>query len=225
MTDKKMQTKCQQTGMAFKFNEEAGTFEGYASVFGGVDSYGDTVMKGAYEETLNERDRPVRMRWNHYGEVVGKWLEMREDEKGLYVKGQLTPGHSKAEDIKALLKHGAIDGLSIGYFVRDAEPNGYGGDNLKQIDLIEISVVEEPADLGATITGIKSAIEKAETLADLERSLRDAGLSKSVATALVSRTKSLVLCDAESEAKAEAEKVEAIKRVEEILLSKLNKGA
>jgi len=209
----KMQTKCQNTGMAFKFNEESGTFEGYASKFGGVDSYGDTVMKGAYEESLENRDRPVRMRWNHYGEVIGKWLEMREDEDGLYVKGQLTPGHSKAEDIKALLKHGAIDGLSIGYFVQESEPNGYGGQNLQKIDLIEISVVEEPADLSATITGIKSAIEKAETLADLERSLRDAGLSKSVATALVSRTKSLVLCDAESQAKAEAEQAEAIKRL------------
>lgn len=225
MTDKTMQTKCLSSGMQFKFNEEAGTFEGYASVFGGVDSYGDTVLVGAYTETLQDRERPVRMRWNHYGEVIGKWLEMREDEKGLYVKGQLTPGHSKAEDIKALLKHGAIDGLSIGYFIVDDEPNGYGGRNLKQVELIEISVVEEPADLGATITGIKAAIEKAETLADLERSLRDAGLSKSVATALVSRTKNLVLCDAESEAKAEADKVEAIKQLEVKLLSKLNKGA
>ena len=208
-----MQTKCQHTGMTFKFNEESGTFEGYASVFGGVDSYGDTVVVGAYKSTLENRERPVRMRWNHYGDVVGKWLEMYEDEKGLYVKGQLTPGHSKAEDIKALLKHGAIDGLSIGYYIVDAEANKFGGRNLKEIELVEISIVEEPADLGASITSIKSAIESAETLADLERSLRDAGLSKSVATALVSRTKSLVLCDAESQAKAKAA-AEAIKRIE-----------
>jgi|SRR5690554_789535 len=207
----KMQTKCQHTGMQFKFNEESGTFEGYASVFGGVDSYGDTVVAGAYKNTLENRERPVRMRWNHYGDVVGKWLEMYEDEKGLYVKGQLTPGHSKAEDIKALLKHGAIDGLSIGYYIVDAEPNKFGGRNLKEIELVEISIVEEPADLGASITSIKSAIDKAETLADLERSLRDAGLSKSVATALVSRTKNLVLREAEQEETKQAEIVNVFK--------------
>lgn len=207
----KMQTKCQHTGMQFKFNEDDGTFEGYASVFGGVDSYGDTVVAGAYKNTLENRERPVRMRWNHYGDVVGKWLEMYEDEKGLYVKGQLTPGHSKAEDIKALLKHGAIDGLSIGYYIVDAEPNKFGGRNLKEIELVEISIVEEPADLGASITSIKSAIDKAETLADLERSLRDAGLSKSVATALVSRTKNLVLREAEQEETKQAEIVNVFK--------------
>jgi len=207
----KMQTKCQHTGMQFKFNEESGTFEGYASVFGGVDSYGDTVVVGAYKNTLENRERPVRMRWNHYGDVVGKWLEMYEDEKGLYVKGQLTPGHSKAEDIKALLKHGAIDGLSIGYYIVDAEPNKFGGRNLKEIELVEISIVEDPADLGASITSIKSAIDKAETLADLERSLRDAGLSKSVATALVSRTKNLVLREAEQEETKQAEIVNVFK--------------
>lgn len=207
----KMQTKCQHTGMQFKFNEESGTFEGYASVFGGVDSYGDTVVAGAYKNTLENRERPVRMRWNHYGDVVGKWLEIYEDEKGLYVKGQLTPGHSKAEDIKALLKHGAIDGLSIGYYIVDAEPNKFGGRNLKEIELVEISIVEEPADLGASITSIKSAIDKAETLADLERSLRDAGLSKSVATALVSRTKNLVLREAEQEETKQAEIVNVFK--------------
>jgi HK97 family phage prohead protease len=203
MTNKAMETKCLSGGMQFKFNEEAGTFEGYASVFGGLDSYNDTVMKGAYEETLKERERPVRMRWNHFGEVVGKWLEIREDEKGLYVKGQLTPNHSKANDIRALLKHGAIDGLSIGYFIVDDEPNGYGGRNLKQIELIEISIVEEPADLGASITGIKSKLEKAESLADIEASLRDAGFSRSSATALVSRIKTLAQRDVEQEVAAE----------------------
>jgi len=203
MTNKAMETKCLSGGMQFKFNEEAGTFEGYASVFGGLDSYNDTVMKGAYEETLKERERPVRMRWNHFGEVVGKWLEIREDDKGLYVKGQLTPNHSKANDIRALLKHGAIDGLSIGYFIVDDEPNGYGGRNLKQIELIEISIVEEPADLGASITGIKSKLEKAESLADIEASLRDAGFSRSSATTLVSRIKTLAQRDVEQEVAAE----------------------
>lgn len=194
-------TKCLSHGMRFKFDDESGTFEGYASVFNGEDSYGDTVLKGAYEKTLQDRERPVRMRWNHYGEVVGKWLEMREDDKGLYVKGQLTPGHSRAEDIKALLKHGAIDGLSIGYYVRDYERKDNGGLTLKEVDLVEISIVEEPADLGASVTNIKSKLEKCESLAEIEQSLRDSGFTRSAATMLVSRIKALAQSDSEEEVK------------------------
>ena len=93
--------------------------------------------------------------------------------------------------------------MSIGYFIVDDEPNGYGGRNLKQIELIEISIVEEPADLGASITGIKSKLEKAESLADIEASLRDAGFSRSSATALVSRIKTLAQRDVEQEVAAE----------------------
>lgn len=188
-----------------KFNDEERTIEGYASKFNGVDSYGDTIMPGAYAKTLQDRDRPVRMRWNHYGPVIGKWEILREDEKGLYVKGTLTPGHSIAEDVYASLKHGAVDGLSIGYRVHEggAEKNDHGGYDLKDIDLIEISVVEEPADLGAKISGVKEfaeLVESIESLKDAEACLRDAcGLSRSVAKALVSQIKTLCLRDAGTE--------------------------
>ena len=93
-------------------------FEGYASVFGGVDSYGDMIMPGAYADTIREENRngrAIKMRWNHFGPIIGKWLEMYEDDKGLYVKGELTPGHSTASDVAASLQHKAVDGLSIGY--------------------------------------------------------------------------------------------------------------
>lgn len=180
-----------------KFDDEARTVEGYASVFGGIDSYGDTIAKGAYEGTLQDRQRPVRMRWNHFGPVIGKWLEMREDEHGLYVKGTLTPGHSVANDVYASLKHGAVDGLSIGFI-----PKAYEIDEenetrtLTEIELIEISVVEEPADLGARIEDVKNLQERIatiDTLKDAESCLRDAcGVSRSAAKALVSQIKTLV---------------------------------
>src|SRR5690606_21577011 len=61
----------------FKLDEaRKGFFSGYASVFGGVDSYGDTILPGAYKKTLKHRRRPVQMRWNHYGPVIGKWLKL-----------------------------------------------------------------------------------------------------------------------------------------------------
>lgn len=180
-----------------KFDAETGVFEGYASVFNGVDSYGDTIMPGAYKKTLKKRDRTVKMRWNHFGPVIGKWTEMREDERGLYVKGELTPNHSVAGDVLASLKHGAIDGLSIGFYPAKYKEDEEGKRTLQEIELVEISVVEEPADLAARVTAVKADIEQIETMKELEQILRDAGFTKSSAAALISRVKSLSLGDPE----------------------------
>jgi HK97 family phage prohead protease len=187
----------------FKFDAKTGLISGYASTFNGVDSYGDTIIKGAFEDTIQNRERPVRMRWNHFGPVIGKWVEMHENQRGLFVKGELTPGHSVAEDVKASLSHGAIDGLSIGFFVKEYEVDEEKGRRtIKKADLVEISVVEEPADLGAKVTQIKSAIEQARSLSDFETVLRDAGLSRSAATLLVSRMKTVLQGELEAESKA-----------------------
>ena len=185
------------------FDDDDRMIRGYASVFGGIDSYGDTVMKGAYEDTIADRERPVRMRWNHFGPVIGKWTKMYEDDKGLYVEGQLTPGHSVAEDVYASLKFGAVDGLSIGYIPKEYEDDKETGiRTLKEIELIEISVVEEPADLGAKIDevkGISEALAQCENLKDAENCLRDAcGLSRAAATAIVSQIKTLTQSDSEA---------------------------
>lgn len=179
-----------------KASEDGHRFEGYASVFGGLDAYGDSVLPGAYAETIKTRQRPIRMRWNHYGPVIGKWLEIKEDDTGLFVAGELTPQHSKAEDVYASLKHGAVDGMSIGYRVKSYTQEGeirY----LKEIELIEISVVEEPADLGAQVGEVKflqEMVTAAESMKEMESILREAGgFSKADALAVVSRIKHLCL--------------------------------
>jgi len=159
-------------------------FSGYASVFNGLDSYGDTIEKGAYKNTLINRDRPVQLRWNHSGPVIGKFTEMYEDENGLFVEGELTKGHSVAEDTAALLRHQAISGLSIGYSVSDYEMDGVIR-KLKDIKLYEISIVETPADNNAHITNLKSA----EKLKDVEGFLRSKGLSQAEATEIVATVK------------------------------------
>lgn len=179
-----------------KFSEKGRQFSGYASVFNGVDSYGDTIAPGAFENTLAERNRPVQMRWNHWGPVIGKWVELAEDDTGLFVTGELTVGHSVAEDAYALLKHGAIDGLSIGYFPVAVEDLEDDQRLLKEIDLVEISIVESPADLAAKIGSVKSAFDAAESLKEVEHLLRDlTGLSRSDALAIVSRIKSIMRGD------------------------------
>jgi hypothetical protein len=171
-------------------------FSGYASVFGGLDAHGDRIEKGAYKGTLRGRDRRIKMRWNHFGPVIGKWVTVKEDEYGLYVEGELTPGHSVAEDVYASIKHGAVDGMSIGFRVKDYAMDG-NVRVLKKIDLVEISVVEEPADLGARVGQVKNLgelIDEVDSLKEAESLLREAaGLSRAAATAFVSRVKGL--CD------------------------------
>ncbi|HMU15827.1 MAG TPA: HK97 family phage prohead protease [Thauera aminoaromatica] len=168
-------------------------FDGYASVFNGVDTYGDTITPGAFRKTLKKRERPVRMRWNHWGPVIGKWAEIEEDDQGLRVVGELTPKHSVAEDVYASLQHGAVDGLSIGYHPIKIENLPDGKRLLKEIHLVEVSVVEEPADLAARIADVKASLDQAESLKEIEALLREAaGFSRADATALVSRVKALV---------------------------------
>lgn len=193
-------------------------FSGYASVFGGVDAYGDSIVKGAYAETIGERERPIRMRWNHFGPVIGKWVELKEDDTGLHVQGELTPGHSVAENVYASMKHGAVDGMSIGYRVRDAEEKD-GITYLKDIELVEISVVEEPADLGARVGDVKhirELIDEIDSSKDLEAFMREVcGLSKVNAKWLISRLKTVALREVEPEPSLYAE---LGKRIEQIRL-------
>ena len=186
-------------GAQFKFDDEGRKFSGYASVFNGVDRYGDTIVPGAYLKTIGKRERPIQLRWNHHGDVIGKWTTIAEDEKGLFVEGELTPGHSKASDVYALLKHGAVTGLSIGYRPVKTEDHGDGKRSLKEIELIEISIVETPADNAAHIGDVKSAIEHIESPKDAEEILRANGFTRSEACALVSRIKTLAHGDRESE--------------------------
>lgn len=176
--------------LELKLDADRKAFSGYASVFNATDAYNDTIHPKAYDRTIKRKgaDRPIRMRWNHYGPVIGKWTRIETDSKGLYVEGELTPGHSVAEDVHALLRHGAIDGMSIGYQPRKAEKLDDGRRLLTDIELIEISVVEEPADLGARVSGVKDMIEAATTLAECEAILRNVGqFSRADATKVVNK--------------------------------------
>src|SRR5690554_7934082 len=85
-----------------KFAEEGRKFSGYASVFGGVDSYGDTIMPGAYKQTISNSVRPIQMRFNHLPGHIGKWTLIEDHEKRPIGEGVLTLGHIKADVATAL---------------------------------------------------------------------------------------------------------------------------
>ena len=180
------------------------TFEGYASVWGRIDSYGDTVIKGAFTEALKAR-RPMMLYGHNPGRVIGKWLETEEDDKGLRVKGALTPGNSDAADVGANLKFGALNGQSIGGYSVDWEPQKNGGRLIKAFDLYEISVVSMPAEQEARVdtASVKQMLDECEKLSDFEAFLREAaGLSKSAATAMVARFSRIARGEPASEAES-----------------------
>jgi HK97 family phage prohead protease len=158
-------------------------------VWGRVDSYGDTVIKGAFAEALKTR-RPMMLFGHNPGRVPGKWLSYEEDDKGLFVKGALTPGNAEARDIGANLKFGALNGLSIGGYSTDWESQKEGGRIIRGFDLYEISIVSMPAEQEARVdtASVKQMLDECDKLSDFEAFLREAGgLSKSAAGAMVAR--------------------------------------
>jgi len=207
--------------VALKLEGDTGRFSGYASVFGGVDSYGDTIVKGAFESTLRANGKP-KMFFNHEWRMpIGKYTVAKEDDHGLFVEGELTPGLSLSEDVRAAMRHLTLDGLSIGGFIKkgDYDETDSGRVIRKWSVLSEISPVAFPADRAARIDAdsVKSgelaeAIADIESIRDLERFLRDAGsFSKGAATALVARVKAVLCGEGEPAAQsAEAKAMQAL---------------
>ena len=168
-----------------------GLFSGYGSVFGVLDSYKEIVAPGAFAESL--QGRMPALLWQHRaGEPIGVYTAVREDAVGLYVEGKLALKTARGAEAYELMKMGAISGLSIGYRVRDDSFDRVTGvRTIKKADLIELSLVTLPMNDAARVASVKN-IEDFESLAEIERHLRDAGgFSRSEATALVSRIKSI----------------------------------
>lgn len=169
-----------------------GTVEGYGSVFGVRDNYDDVIAKGAFINSLKEHKAAgtmPAMLWQHSADhPIGIWTEMVEDDKGLRIKGQLAMETVKGKEAHALLKLGAINGLSIGFMSKQwAYDRDTGVRTLTEIDLWEVSLVTFPANEKARITNVKESPDEVTTPKDAERALREAGFSKADATALVAR--------------------------------------
>lgn len=131
---------------------EGHVIEGYASLFDAPDQGGDVVAKGAYAASLARlvaEKRQVRMLWQHDpAQPIGVWDEVREDGRGLYVKGRILEAVEKGREAAALLAAGAIDGLSIGYRTKRAAKSDKGPHKgrrlLQELELWEVSLVTFP---------------------------------------------------------------------------------
>jgi Escherichia/Staphylococcus phage prohead protease len=156
-------------------NDDDGTISGYGSTFGHVDSYGDTVAKGAFNKTITEAKSGTgqwpAMLLQHGGLTsedatpIGIWTGMDEDDRGLKLKGKLAVNTTRGSDAYNLLKmkpRPALNGLSIGYIAKDFELHKSGSHplgarrTLKSVDLKEVTF---PADKFSRIGGVKARFE------------------------------------------------------------------
>lgn len=170
-----------------------GTFEGYGSVFGVEDWYRDIVVKGAFAKSLAAHKLKgsfPSMCWQHdQQKVVGVYEEMKEDDYGLFLRGRLLKDDvTLAREAYALMKAGAVTGLSVGIRVAvDEYDRNSDVRTIKEAELWEVSLVTWPANDLARVESVKSIND----ITGLERYLRDAGgLSRKEAKDLLHRVKS-----------------------------------
>lgn len=202
-----------------KFAKGDASFEGYASVFNGLDSYGDTILPGAFDGAIKmaRRGRMPKMFANHraWEMPIGKWIDLKADDKGLYVRGEFTPGNPQADIVRAAMLHGTVDGLSVGFRMSPEDYEIVDDKSQRVIknisELVEISAVTFPADDAARVdlTSVKHELETIETIKDFEDFLREAGgFSKGLAMAVAARARKLFAAgepSGEMDAKATAE--------------------
>jgi uncharacterized protein len=142
--------------------DESGLFEGYASLFGVADLSKDVVEPGAFRESLGRRGaQGVKLLWQHDpSNPVGRWLSLVEDTRGLKVRGRLSLGVARARELLALMRDGAVDGLSIGFRTERFRMDAASGQRrLIKIDLWEVSLVTFPMLPGARVSKVKTALK------------------------------------------------------------------
>jgi HK97 family phage prohead protease len=163
---------------------EAGSFEGYGSVFDVLDNQSDIIVPGAFTHSLAEA-REVRLLWQHeMDKEIGRFTSLAEDAKGLFVRGQLDLASPLGKMAYEALRQGEIGGLSIGYVVRASYPDEARGVRvITEVELWEVSFVTFPANPHATVTQFKGA----QSIREFEHFLRNSGYSRQDAKRIASK--------------------------------------
>lgn len=163
----------------FKFDSESGEISGYGAVFNNIDHGQDKILPGAFSKSLLEKNSLPMLFSHDVAKPVGAWSELSEDDRGLKVAGRISDT-SLGRDVRTLAKDQALTGLSIGYRTVNADYEKDGVRLLKELDLIELSLVVLPMNELARISAVKSRLAGGRTVArdDLEFLLRNAGFSR-----------------------------------------------
>jgi len=135
---------------------DAGEITGTAWPFGSPDRVGDVIEKGAFSGPAT-----LPMLFAHdQGQVIGVWDQIAETDSGLTVKGRLlVEDVERAREVRAMVKAGAVSGLSIGFVTKEAKRHAKGR-TINALELHEVSIVAVPAHPGARITSMKSVTSK-----------------------------------------------------------------
>lgn len=137
---------------------DAGEFEGIASVYGNTDSYGDVVEPGAFTRSIRNSKGRVKVFYEHRTPIGTGVVEDSPD--GLKLKGSLLLSVAAAKEAYELAKAGLVDGLSIGFrTVKDKYDEAAKVRRLLEVKLYEVSLVSFPANELARVTAVKSELD------------------------------------------------------------------
>ena len=148
-------------------DDAEGVFTGYASIFGNVDSYGEVVVKGAFAESLREQPS-VPVYWSHQMSNpmmnIGKTIELREDDRGLFVKAQLDLDSEMGAQVHRLIKDGRVGQMSFAFDVEDyamADSDELGPHvELRKLKVHEVSVVQVGANQATELLDVKDRVTR-----------------------------------------------------------------
>lgn len=197
--------KIKYKNVAFDIKEvsDTGMIEGYASVYGNIDSYGDIVEKGAFKKLFEKSNTVIPVLWQHdTRQPIGGASAFKEDQNGLYMKAELVLEVQKAQEARALAKAGVVTGLSIGYTVNEYTHNKEEGVTyLTDLNLWEVSLVTFPANTEARVEGVKQVLEDGgmPSEREIEELLRQAGFSRTQSKTIISKGYRALQRDAEED--------------------------
>jgi len=136
-------------------DSDEGVVEGYIAVWGTVDSYMSEFQRGSFAKTISERGNRIKLLFNHNEEsVIGKVIEIREDDTGVFVRAKVTMAVQQANDVLALIKDNVIDTFSFGFrAVKQTFRSGVRV--ITEVKLYEVSPVVFEANENAVITGVR----------------------------------------------------------------------
>lgn len=155
------------------FTDDAGAISGIAWKYDQGDRIGDWIAPGAFAKAAF----PLPMLAFHdMGDPIGAW-ESAEDKGGAWhVKGKLLVDEvARAREVRALVRSGAVKGLSVGFITGKAEPRSGGGRLIKSLELLEVSLVTVGMHPGAKVTSAKSAVQALQLAAAINRATAQIG--------------------------------------------------
>lgn len=168
--------------------DEAGYIQGIAAAYGNVDYGGDRLLPGAATKSLARTTALPMLLFHDHKRPVGRWGKMDDSSSGLMVEGKISTKTREGGEAYELVKDGALSGLSIGYQTLDKRMVGKVRE-LKEIAVHEVSLVTIAMNPATLITGFKSILDDGDlpSLPQFEDFLREAGFSKTQATAIAGK--------------------------------------